>query len=68
MGNDTVEPRSVQEKVKSRSNTQERNVSGALVRAYLRSCFGNKQVGSVFPFPRFPRQTAAAAPTPRLKQ
>lgn len=53
VGNDTVESGSVQEKVKSRSNTQERNVSGALVRAYLRSCFWNKQVGSAFPFPRF---------------
>ena len=68
VGNDTVESGSVQEKVKSRSNTQERNVSGALVRAYLRSCFGNKQAGTAFPFPRFPRQTAAAAPAPRLKQ
>lgn len=54
VGNDTVESGSVQEKVKSRSNTQERNVSGALVRAYLRSCFWNKQVGSAFPLSKVP--------------
>lgn len=68
MGDDSIESGSVQEKVKSRSNIRERNVSGTLVRAYIGAVFGASGLAQPFHFQGSTRQTATAASAPRLNQ